>query len=468
MRILLVNPPSGDLTIGLKHLAKIEPLGLEIIGAAVPDHEVELLDMELDTDLQSALERFKPDMVGASAQIVQTYTVQGVFKTVKEFNPRILTVVGGHHATLCPDEFNSPYIDVVVIGEGVPAFREIVDRWDRTKAIDFDDVQGVGLPREGKVHLTAPRPFPPNLDHMPRPNRSLSDKYRSRYFYLFENSVASIQTSLGCSFPCNFCSCQHFTGRRFITRSPELIVEDLKTIKEEFIMFCDDHTFIDVKRMERLHDLIVEARIKKRYFAYTRTDCVVKNPDIFEKWARIGLVLVMTGLEAIDDTRINAVNKRTSVETNEQAIEILARNGIALSAGFLIMPDYTEADFKRIDAYVSRRPNIALTELTPLTPLPGTRFHQEMRDKVTTHHREVYDLAHFVVPTTNLSHKEMYRLIRKYYFRIAFRAVRRFKLYRPRYVFKRHIPKLVVGTLRVAAMMYETHQNAHKPHTSNF
>ena len=182
MRILLVNPPSGDLTIGLKHLAKIEPLGLEIIGAAVPDHEVELLDMELDTDLQSALERFKPDMVGASAQIVQTYTVQGVFKTVKEFNPRILTVVGGHHATLCPDEFNSPYINVVVIGEGVPAFREIVDRWDRTKAIDFDDVQGVGLPRERKVHLTAPRPFPPNLDHMPRPNRSLSDKYRSRYF----------------------------------------------------------------------------------------------------------------------------------------------------------------------------------------------------------------------------------------------------------------------------------------------
>ena len=33
MRILLVSPPSGELTIGLKHLAKVEPLGLEIIGA---------------------------------------------------------------------------------------------------------------------------------------------------------------------------------------------------------------------------------------------------------------------------------------------------------------------------------------------------------------------------------------------------------------------------------------------------
>src|SRR3990172_8967316 len=69
MRILLVSPPSGDLTIGLKHLSKVEPLGLEIIGASVPEHQVELLDMELDTDLPGALQRFQPDIVGASAQI---------------------------------------------------------------------------------------------------------------------------------------------------------------------------------------------------------------------------------------------------------------------------------------------------------------------------------------------------------------------------------------------------------------
>lgn len=164
-------------------------------------------------------------------------------------------------------------------------------------------------------------------------------------------------------------------------------------------MFCDDHTFIEVKRRERLHDLIVEAEIKKRYFAYTRTDCVIKTPDIFAKWARIGLVLVMTGLEAVGDMRINEVNKRTRIEINEKAIEILAQNGISLSAGFLVMPDYTEADFQRIDACVRQHPSIVLTELTPLTPLPGTGLHQEMRDQVTTHHREVYDLAHFVIST---------------------------------------------------------------------
>lgn len=463
MKILLVNPPSGDLTVGLKYLAKVEPLGLEIIGAAVREHDVELLDMEIDTDLQGALQRFRPDIVGVSAQVVQTYTAQRVLRTAKTFDPGILTVVGGHHATLCPHEFNAPFVDVVVIGEGVPAFREIVARWEQKREVDFDDIAGLGLPRSGQFHLTAARPLPASLDHMPQPDRSLTDKYRSRYYYLFEDSVASIQTSLGCTFPCNFCSCQHFTGRRFITRSPELIVEDLKSIKEEFIIFCDDHTFIDVKRMERLHDLIVEAGIQKRYFAYTRTDCVVKNPDIFAKWAKIGLVLVMTGLEAIDDARIEQVNKRTSSEINEQAIRILAENGIALSAGFLVMPDYTEEDFRRIDAYVRKHPNIVLTELTPLTPLPGTGFHHEVQGRVTTHHREVYDLAHFVLPTTKLSQAEMYRLIQKYYIRIVLRAVMRLRLYRPRYVFKRHIPRLIAGALRNSGLIRQMHLSTAKP-----
>lgn len=457
MRILLVNPPSGELTVGLKHLAKVEPLGLEIIGGAVREHDVELLDMELDTDLEGTLRRFNPDIVGASAQIVQTYSAQRVFKAAKAFNPGILTVVGGHHATMCPHEFNSPFIDVVVIGEGVPAFREIVARWDREKVVDFDDIPGLGLPRDGAVHLTALRPMPTNLDHLPHPNRSLTDRYRSRYFYLFENSIASIQTSVGCTFPCNFCSCQHFTGRRFIPRSPELIVEDLRTIKEDFIMFCDDHSFIDVNRMERLHDLILEAGIKKRYFAYTRTDCVVKNPEIFAKWAKIGLMMVMTGLEAIDDTRISAVNKKTSVEINEKAIEILAQNGIMLSAGFLVMPDYTEEDFRRIDAYVRKRPNIAMAELTPLTPLPGTGFYQEKRNDVITDHREVYDLAHFVIPTAPLSQAEIYHLIQKYYVRIVFRAILRLKLYRPQVAFRRHIPHLIVGAVRNSGLIKQMH-----------
>lgn len=76
-------------------------------------------------------------------------------------------VVGGHHATLCPQEFNAPFIDVVVIGEGVPAFKEIVARWSKKQIKAFDNILGLGLPRDGEFHFTAPRPFPSNLTTYP-------------------------------------------------------------------------------------------------------------------------------------------------------------------------------------------------------------------------------------------------------------------------------------------------------------
>lgn len=460
MKILLVNPASGQLTMGLKHLSKIEPLGLEIIGAAVSDHKVELLDMELDDDLTGALERFQPDVVGASSQVVQTYNAQRVFQAAKAFNPQIKTLLGGHHASLCPQDFNKETIDAIVLGEGVTPFQELIERIRQQR--DFFDIPGLALPMNGTLHFTKPRPHPRTLDHQPLPDRSLTSAYRSRYFYLFESPVAAIQTSMGCTFPCNFCSCQKFSSRRFIPRAPELIVEDLLRIPEEFVLFCDDHSFIDPQRMERLHDLIVERGIHKRYFVYSRADCIVQNPELFRKWAQIGVQIVMTGLEAVGDSEMESLNKRSNVEINERALEILERCGVGISAGFVILPEFTEKDFERIDQFVSKRPIIVLTELTPLTPLPGTDLYQERKEDTLTENREVYDLAHFVVPT-RLPPQKLYRLLIKYYWRVIWRAFWRLRLYRLHYARKRHIPRLMLGVVRVALMLRQAHRYSHTP-----
>ncbi len=461
MRILLVNPPSGELTMGLKHVSRVEPLGLEILGAAVPSHNVALLDMEVDTDLAGALERHCPDIVGASAQVVQSYSALRVMRQVKAFDPSIRTVIGGHHATLCPEEFTDPAVDAIVLGEGVPAFREIVARWDSGER-DLSDVAGLAIPGRDGLTRTAVRPIPETLDHQPLPARELTRQYRSKYFYLFETSVASIQTSMGCTFGCVFCSCQRFSQRHFVPRSPERIVEDLRRIEEEFVIFCDDHSFLDPGRMERLHDLIVERGIRKRYFAYTRADCVVQNPELFAKWAKIGLALVMTGLEAVDDAGIEAVEKGTSQVINEEALAILADCGIAVSAGFLVTPDFTKDDFERIDRYVAAHPMIVMSELTPLTPLPGTQLHAQEALVVTTENRELYDLAHFVVPT-QLPPREMYRLMQKYYRRIVWRSVRRLGLYRPRTALRPHMVRLLWGAIRVNWMMGRAHKQVRAP-----
>ena len=94
MRILLINPAPGGLTIGLRRLAKMEPLALETLAAAVPDHEVRIVDLELERDLAGVLRSFQPELVGASAQIVQTYGARRALKLAKEHDPSTLTLVG--------------------------------------------------------------------------------------------------------------------------------------------------------------------------------------------------------------------------------------------------------------------------------------------------------------------------------------------------------------------------------------
>ncbi len=74
MKVLLVHPPCGPRTIGLRHLAKMEPLGLETIGAAVsPQYDVRLVDMMVRPgDLMQTLAHFKPDVAGVTTEMART------------------------------------------------------------------------------------------------------------------------------------------------------------------------------------------------------------------------------------------------------------------------------------------------------------------------------------------------------------------------------------------------------------
>jgi hypothetical protein len=46
---------------------------------------------------------------------------RSLFREVKDFDPDILMVIGGRHATILAGDFLSPFIDFTVIWEGVPA-----------------------------------------------------------------------------------------------------------------------------------------------------------------------------------------------------------------------------------------------------------------------------------------------------------------------------------------------------------
>jgi radical SAM superfamily enzyme YgiQ (UPF0313 family) len=459
VKILLINPPCGPRSIGLKNMARIEPLSLELVGAGVSeDHDVRLVDMMVrPSDLRATLAAFRPDVAGVTSEIVHVDTAIEALRTVRDFAPNCVTVVGGHHPTLCPGDFDDSGVDIVVIGEGVDTFAEICAA--RTAgATSYERIPGLHIRTPEGLTPTAPRPLPANLDQQPFPDRSLVERYRKHYFYLFEDSVAAIRTSVGCTYPCIFCSCRIYSEATFIPRSPELVFEEIRNLDEDFVMFCDDHSFLDPERMRILGKLLLDAGVKKRYFAYARADSIIENKDVFALWAKAGLTLVMTGLEALDKDRLQRVGKRTDTSQNEAAVRILEELGIHLSAGFLVNPDFREEDFAAIEQYLKSHPSILLAEFTPLTPFPGTPLHRKVRDRLLTDDRQVYDLQHFVLETVLLP-KKLYALMLRSYQRVVLRVISKLRLWHPHVLLSRRILRVLRGALRNSLAFQRAHRD---------
>lgn len=405
MRILLIQPAKAERTLGGEDVFIFEPLSLEYVAAGVSrDHDVKILDMRLDKDLQTVLHSFNPDIVGITSYTVHVKTVRRLFETIKGWNPRVLTVVGGHHATVVPEDFMSSHIDVVVAGEGVFAFRDIVARHEKGEG--FRGIPGVVISKS-EWQSRPDIPSLVDLDELPFPDRRLTVSYRSQYYSEWMKPLASIRTSKGCPFRCNFCALWKLTGGHYLKRSPERIVEELAGIEEEFVFFADDESLVDAPRMKELARLIEEAGIKKRYFLYGRSDTIVRNPDLLKDWKKIGLERVFVGFEFFRDEDLQYINKRASVEENLKAVQILKSLGIGIYGSLIIRPEFTRDDFRALKEFCHRL-ELDFSSFSVLTPLPGTDLYAEVRSQMITHDYDYFDFLHTLLPT-KLPVQEFYR-----------------------------------------------------------
>src|SRR4030042_1116985 len=297
MKILLVQPAKPEKALGGEDFAIYEPLALEYLAAGVAaDHDVRILDMRLDHDLDLLLRNYQPDVVGITSYTVHVNPVKRLFQQIKTFNPDIVTIVGGHHATVIPEDFYTPFIDIIVVGEGVFPFREVIVRLE--KKMDLSGIPGAVRMDHGALVLRQGDQGI-DLDDFPFPMRDITAGYTKSYFSEWMRPLASLRTSKGCHFRCQFCALWKLPGGRYLTRKPECIVEELGTIDEKYVFFSDDESLLDTKRMEILADLIQRAGIKKHYFLYGRSDTISKHPELVEQWKKIGLERVFVGLEFI-------------------------------------------------------------------------------------------------------------------------------------------------------------------------
>jgi len=412
VKILLVRPKPHPESIGLQTFMICEPLELEYLCASVAGlgHEIEILDMILEKEpLEHFLRLHRPQLVGFTAYITHVGVVKDYARAVKAFDPGCVTVVGGVHAEVVPEDFADPSLDFVVCANGLKAFRELVQGLQQ-------GTLGPGGRLAGQWRPGEPRPAL-DLDHpVPIPDRTKTARYRARYNYIFHDRCALLKTSSGCAFRCDFCFCVQITQHALRERPLPEVVEELRGLSEKNVFIVDDNFLHRRERVLEFVRLLRERKIEKNYILFGRSDFISRNEDVIAELAQVGLRAVFVGVESFEDKELGELKRGITLSTNLEAVRILEKHGVEPYCGIIVGMDWEDRHFTDL----ARRLNTLqwpVVNIQPLTPMPGTPLYERLAPQIAVprDRHELWDMAHVLMRPTRMTVRRFYlNIIRTY------------------------------------------------------
>ena len=123
--------------------------------------------------------------------------------------------------------------------------------------------------------------------------------------------------------------------------------------------------------------------------------------------------LVFVGLEFFRDKDLSYIHKGSTADDNRKAIKIIHDLDLEVYASFIVRPEFKKEDFDVFCRY-GHELGLSFASFAVLTPLPGTDFYAEVRDRMITHDFDLFDFIHTLLPTT-LSLKEFYKEYHRLY-----------------------------------------------------
>jgi len=335
---LALNPYFGDSARAIKGL--FPPTGLEYIAASMKDlvRKVTFLDLRYEEAYQDskALNQFIRDEIDLLCVTIQWESrFEEVCDFVSQLPPEILTVVGGHKATEEVETLfdRCPNIDMIVRGEGEEIIQQIVT------GVPYRDIRGLSYRENGRVVHNEIHPLP-DITRIPFPDRSL----RRHDYRLMKDGVRlsrhtfdTVLATRGCPFKCKFCtfSLNPLGQKRNYTERPvESVIEELKRVTADVVLFSDDNFFTNPKRSEQLCDLIIENKIKKIFVAQTRID-IAKHPRVLDKAEQAGFKIFLIGIESPHDWILKQIDKGITQQQVRDAFAVLTQYNIYLHGYFI-------------------------------------------------------------------------------------------------------------------------------------
>jgi len=401
MRVTLVYPP--DHRSRGKRKRKSHLLGLLYIASAARrgGHKVRIIDaqmleeagLQLEDDLYKEALR-DTDVVGISIPFSHLAAIgHEMVHCLKELRASIPVVIGGAYVASQPAMAATSGADYLVIGEGEVPFLQLLDRLSR--AATPVDVPGLVDCSASGALSTAPYHLS-DLDAMPAPARDLVP-YRE-YVKLSQRNVlntntASIITSRGCPYDCEFCSVHSVFGYNWRPRSVESVMNEIDYLIGNYdvhnLEIEDDNFTLDPDRAAIILEGLIQKNERGIELTWTapnglRIDTL--DEQIIELFGPSGCRYVFLALEHGDEYVLNGIiGKKLDLNQVSNVVRLFAKYRIRCYVFVLYgYPGETRRAFQHAIEYYHYlkqvHPALEYAFLLP-EPYPGTRlWHRGMNN----------------------------------------------------------------------------------------
>ena len=350
MRLTIIHPAIGRRA-GQRYIRswQMEPLPAALIAGLTPaDTDIRFYD-----DRMELIPYDEPTELVAIS--VETYTARRAYQIASEFRRRgVPVVMGGFHATLCPEEV-ARFAESIVVGEAEEVWPQVIDDFRHGSL----QARYEGKPRTGLAGLSYDR----------------SIFHGKRYLPL-----GLVEAGRGCRYRCEFCAIQSFFDARHQLRPVEEIIAELHTLKgsKRLFFFVDDNFANDRQAARELLEALVPLRIP--WVTQLSIDAA-HDADFLALLARAGCKGVLIGFESLDKVTLQQMGKGFNAMRGgyQGALDNLSRVHIRVYATFVFGYDRDTPDTFAQALDFSLEQQFYIAAFNHLTPFPGTPLYQRLQ-----------------------------------------------------------------------------------------
>lgn len=304
-----------------------------------------------------AVERLDPEQVRSAAFVgvsvpMHTALVMGLAaaRRVRELNPAAHVCFYGLYAALNADYLLDGPADAVIGGEYEPPLLEWLQALETGSATP---PEGVSLPG---------RPQPPRLRRSPfavpeRGGTAPLESYARLVTEGGEHTAGYVEATKGCKHTCLHCPITPVYGGRFFAVPRDVVLADIEQQVEagaRHITFGDPDFLNGPGHARALVRALHERFPHVTYDFTTKVEHILKHRDLFGLFAETGCLFVISAVESLSETVLQALDKGHTAEEVREALEIMRGAGITLRPTFVPFTPWTSLqDYLELLAFVN-------------------------------------------------------------------------------------------------------------------